>query len=313
MSELALFKDRSAVPAFAVKSELSALTKSLMGGGEGGKRISIKGGFFRLIDGGKEIAQIEERYLDLVIVAAAPKVGRTFYLAKYDSENPAAPDCWSVDGDAPSPTAAKPQSDRCATCPQNAKGSGEGDSRACRFSQRLAVALVNAEGVQSDVLELQVPATSLFGKPEGDNRPLQAYAQALAAGNAEVNMVVTRIKFDAKSESPKLFWKAMRWLEQEEYDAVKELAETPEATKAITMSFSNVANNALPAEGTPLPPKKKAAAVEDDEAPAPAPKKKAKPAPVEEDDDAPAVKGKKTAPAAPPASNLAAALENWDD
>src|ERR1035437_4109385 len=132
------------LPAFAKKGELSAIAKALMGGSaQIGKRISIKGGVFRLIADGKEVATVEERYLDVVIVNAAPKVSRTFYAAAYDENKAAAPDCWSQDGDKPASDVKAPQCSNCAQCPQNVKGSGQGDSRACRYSQRLAVVLAH--------------------------------------------------------------------------------------------------------------------------------------------------------------------------
>ena len=60
MSNVVQFNPNKA-PAFAKKrGELSDVAKALMGGGGGGggggKRISIKGGVFRLLADGKEIA-----------------------------------------------------------------------------------------------------------------------------------------------------------------------------------------------------------------------------------------------------------------
>ena len=74
-NEVALFGG-SKLPAFARNREPSEIAKNLMGSAQGSDRISIKGGTFRLVIGGKEVAQIEERYLDVVIVNAAPKVNR---------------------------------------------------------------------------------------------------------------------------------------------------------------------------------------------------------------------------------------------
>jgi hypothetical protein len=145
MSNLTTFNP-SQLPSFARKGELSSIAKALTGGGTGGtsmKRISTKGGVFRLIAGGKEVAAIEDRHLDVVIVNAAPKVSRTFYAGQFVEGQATAPNCWSADGDLPDASVAEPQSKSCATCPQNVKGSGQGDSRACRFSQRLAVVLAN--------------------------------------------------------------------------------------------------------------------------------------------------------------------------
>ena len=87
MSNVTLFSS-SNVPAFARNNELSDTAKALTGGGSGvsTKRISIKGGVFRLVAGGKEIASVDDRHLDVVIVRAAPKVSRIFYAGAYDAE-----------------------------------------------------------------------------------------------------------------------------------------------------------------------------------------------------------------------------------
>ena len=247
MSNVTLFNPTQA-PSFAKKAELSAIAKALAGGGGGqtGKQISVKGGVFRLKSGGKEIASIEDRHLDVVIVNAAPKISRTFYAGPYDEANVSGPTCWSADGDKPDASIASPQASSCATCPNNVKGSGQGDSRACRFSQRLAVTLANDMG--GDVLQLVLAATSIFGKEEGENRPLQAYARYLAAQSISPEMVVTRLKFDTKAAVPKLFFKATRWLDDTEYETATERGATPEALNAITMSVSTkVSKPSVPA------------------------------------------------------------------
>jgi hypothetical protein len=323
MSNVALFNP-SQVPAFARKAEMSDIAKALAGGGAAsGKRVSIKGGVFRLISAGKEIAAVDERFLDVVIVKAAPKVARVFYAAKYDKDaTAAAPDCQSNDGDTPDPKSRNKQSDTCASCDQNVAGSGNGNSRACRYQQRLAVTLAN--NIEGDVMQLSLPATSIFGKEDGDNRPLQAYARWLVAQGVDPSTVVTRMKFDTASESPKLFFKAMRWLTDEEFAQATTQGETADAKKAITMDAAGM-DMGKPADalkGT-APSKAKAAPVpeveEEDEAPAPAPKAKAKakPAPVVEDeeDEEPVVKKAAAAkPTAVPGKKaLADVVADWDD
>jgi len=236
MTELTTFNPTK-LPAFAKGAELSALAKSLAGGvGTSTKRISTKGGVFRLIAGGKEVAAIEDRHLDVVIVQAAPKISRTFYAGTYEEGATSAPTCWSADGDKPDASIEEPQSDVCATCPQNAKGSGQGDSRACRFSQRLAVVLAN--DMEGDVMQLTLAATSIFGKEDGDKRPLQAYARYLAAQNINPETLVTRLRFDTKAAVPKLFFQPVRWLTDDEYEVCSKKGKTPEAKNAITMSVS---------------------------------------------------------------------------
>lgn len=323
MSNVALFNGGD-LPAFAKNRQgPGAIGKALAGGaGAGGKRISIKGGVFRLVDNGKEIAAIDERYLDVVIVNAAPTVSRVFYMKKYDGDTPAAPDCWSPDGKTPSADAENKQSDTCDSCPQNIQGSGQGNSRACRYQQRLAVVLAN--DIEGHVMQLALPATSIFGKEDGDNRPLQAYARWLAAQNIDPSEVITRMKFDTKSESPKLFFKPMRWLTDDEYPVVVKQGESADAKRAITMTVAKMDNAvSKPIEetiGGKRPTKvAKPEAEEDDEPPAPAPKAKKAKAKAEEpaaevEAEEPVVRKEEKKPSAVPAKkDLAAMVDDWDD
>lgn len=294
MGEIAKFNPAQ-TPAFARKGELSTLAKSLAGGGVGGggKRISIKGGVFRLMADGKEITSIDDRHLDVVIVNAAPKISRTYYAGQFVEGETKAPDCWSADGEKPDPTAENPQSSDCASCPMNVKGSGQGESKACRFSQRLAVVLANDIG--GDIMQLNLAATSIFGKEEGDKRPLQAYARYLAAQNINPETLVTRLRFDTKAAVPKLFFQPVRWLEDDEYAIAVEKGQTTEAKMAVTMSV------AKPKEQAPkLEAKKLVTTTADDEETVDEPEKRK-----------PAVKA--TAVPQKKASSLAQTVEEWDD
>jgi hypothetical protein len=297
MGDLASFNPNQ-TPAFARKGELSALTKSLTGGAGGGnsKRISIKGGVFRLMADGKEITSIDDRHLDVVIVNAAPKISRTFYAGQYVEGETKGPDCWSADGDKPDASIEEPQASDCASCPMNVKGSGQGDSKACRFSQRLAVVLAN--DIQGDVMQLTLAATSIFGKEEGDKRPLQAYARYLAAQSINPETLVTRLRFDTKAAVPKLFFQPVRWLEDDEYAVAVKKGESTEAKMAVTMSVSKPVDKPLALEGAK--PKAKAAPVQAEAEEVDEPEKR-KPA-----TKASAVPAKK-------ASSLASTVEEWDD
>jgi hypothetical protein len=235
MSEITLFKD--AVPAHIKARQLDDVTSSLAGG-SGVKRISIRGGVFRLMDGGQEIAVREDRALNMVVVNAAPNISRTFYEGTYEEGKTAAPDCWSADGVTPASDAANPQASACADCPQNIKGSGAGDSRACRFSQRLAIVLDN--DINGDVYQLTLPAQSIFGKPENDRMPMQSYAKYLKAQRTPITAVVTEARFDTKSATPRLTFKPIRWLEENEIDGAIAQSKSPAALQAITMTVAQV-------------------------------------------------------------------------
>jgi hypothetical protein len=295
MGELASFNPNQ-TPAFARKGELSALAKSLTGGagGGGGKRISIKGGVFRLMADGKEITSIDDRHLDVVIVNAAPKISRTFYAGQYVEGETKGPDCWSANGEKPDPSVEEPQASDCASCPMNVKGSGQGDSKACRFSQRLAVVLAN--DIQGDVMQLTLAATSIFGKEEGDKRPLQAYARYLAAQNINPETLVTRLRFDTKAAVPKMFFQPVRWLEDDEYAIAVEKGASTDAKNAVTMTVSKPKEQAPQLEGKKPTAKPQVEEADDVDEP-----EKRKPAP-----KASAVPTKK-------ASSLAATVEEWDD
>lgn len=315
MSNVALFNPAKP-PAFIKRGELSEIAKALAGSGDATKRISTKGGVFRLMHGSKEVTSIEDRYLDVVIVKAAPKVSRTFYMKSYDGETAVPPDCWSADGDTPDPKAANKQSDTCASCPQNIAGSGTGQSRACRFQQRLAVVLAN--DIEGDVLQLSLAATSIFGKETGEDRPLQAYARYLVAQGVDPGTVVTRMKFDTKAEFPKLFFKPMRWLTDDEFEVLQRQKDTPEAQRAVEMNISE-AKPAAPMQLPGAKPKAAAPAEEEQEPPPPPPKaKKAKAEKAETtmagEAEEPVVKKAVEKPSAVPAKkDLASIVADWDD
>ena len=316
-TEMAVFNPAQ-LPAFARNRKgPSALAKALAGGGGGGyeHRLSIKGCVFRLVAGGKEIASIEERHLDVVIVNATPKVGRIFYGVKYSESESAAPKCQSVDGIKPDAGVNEKQSDNCASCPMNIKGSGDGDTKGCRYYQR--VALVLANDLQGNVLQLTVPSKSLFGKEENGNYPLQAYARWLEAQSIDPDLVVTRIKFDTRESSPKLFFRTVRYLEDAEFGLVQVKAESQDAKDAIAnVNKAGAAPTTAPAQleapkGPQFPP-------DDDEEDAPPPKSKAKPKakpkaePEEEDVEEPPVRKGATPPAAPATTSLASVVSDWD-
>jgi hypothetical protein len=316
----------SNVPAFAKNATLSATTLALAGGvsTSGMKRVSIKGGVFRLLSGGKEIAAIDERFLDVIVVKAAPKVSRIFYAGGYDKDAAAAPpDCTSVDGDKPDANVKNKQSSSCTTCPQNIAGSGTGQSRACRYQQRLAVVLAN--NPDGDVLQVTLPATSIFGKEDGDKRPLQAYARYMAAQTPPVNLdaIVTRMKFDTKAESPKLIFSPVRWLTDEEYETSQNQANSKDAEKAVAVTPAAADGVSSPAPLAIEGKRPMGELTKEEDAPVyeeiiekTKPKAKAKPAPVEtEAEEEPEVR--KAAPkveSVPVKKNkLADIVADWDD
>lgn len=236
------------LPAHLRGLELDATTKALMGGGTG-KRISIRGGVFRMIVGGKEVAQNDERAMNVSLVRSAEKTSRSFYAGTYVEGQNSAPACYSNDGVTPATDSKNRQSPNCANCPQNIKGSGQGDSRACRFSHRLAVVLEN--NLEGDVYQLTLPAQSIFGTGDNGKMPLQQYAKFLGGHGIPVTAVVTEMRFDTSSATPKLTFRAIRPLTVDEMASVKLQGETPDALNAVTMTVTQMDGEAKPT-GSPF-------------------------------------------------------------
>jgi hypothetical protein len=286
----------------------------------GMKRVSIKGGVFRLLSSGKEIASIEDRHLDVIIVKAAPKVSRIYYAGGYDKDAAAsAPDCTSADGEKPDAGVKNKQAASCTMCANNIAGSGNGQSRACRYQQRLAVVLAN--NPDGDVLQVTLPATSIFGKEEGDKRPLQAYARYMAAQTPPVNLdaIVTRMKFDTKAESPKLFFSPMRWLTDDEYETAVEQSKSKDAEKAVAVTPAAADGVSIPAPLTIEGKRPMGELTKEEDAPAYEPiaakaKAKAKPAPVEAEEEPEVRKAAPKVESVPAKKNkLADIVADWDD
>lgn len=233
-NELSMLKGN--LPAH-LRGGVDETTRALMGGGgQSGpniKRISIKGAVFRMMVDGKEVAQNEERAMNVIIVGAAQHNSRTFYEGTFsEGQGAKMPDCFSDNGATPNPKSTAPQSASCKDCPQNVDGShNSGKGRACRFSRRLAVVLENDQ--QGDIFQLTLPAQSIFGKGENGKMPLEAYVRLLGTNNVSVTSVVTEMRFDTGSATPKLTFKAMRYLEEDEFGNAHAKGKTPEAKAAI--------------------------------------------------------------------------------
>ncbi len=295
MSEMTLFsKGGNTLPAHLRTLELDETTKALMGGnGASGKRISIRGGVFRMIVDGKEVAQNEDRSMNIVVVAANPNVSRSFYAGDYEEGKNISPDCWSNDGISPDTKVSEPQASKCASCPQNIAGTAkQGGGRACRFSQRMAVMLEN--DLLGDVYQLTLPAQSIFGNVENGKMPMQAYAKFLGGHGLPVTAVVTEMRFDTASATPKLTFKAVRPLEADELANCQEKGRSSEAKAAISQT---------PAAMDGAKPKAIAAKPVADDASddTPAPKAKA-----EEVAEEPVKRAKKAAP-----KDVSAILDDW--
>jgi len=258
MAEATLFEGNSLVSSDLFK-KLQGAGSNLLGGNSGGgmRRISIRGKRFREVVGGEEMRVSKSNSMNIVIVDAAP-ISRMYYEGVYTPDKPSAPQCWSADTNVPSVDVPEEQrmAARCMDCPMNIKGSGQGDSRACRFQQRLAVVI---EGQLDKVYQLQLPATSVFGEVHDRKMPMQAYARFLNENRTPPIAVVTEMYFDDDSAGPKLFFKPARPLEEAELEQVAGVLEHSDTQRAITFSVAKPKGDvAIAAPVAPVAPAKKA-------------------------------------------------------
>jgi hypothetical protein len=239
-NEMTLFGNQSASTLALLRGLEDNLTDKIAGS-SGSRRISIEGNVFREIIGGKEVRVSEDRAMQVVVINAAP-VSRTFYAGTYVKGQKMKPTCWS--SDTQSPDAQVPADQRqakfCKDCAQNIKGSAaQGEGRACRFAQRVAVALASDSGVDDNVYQVNLPATSVFGDADGQKMPLQAYGRYLKAHNTHVISVVTEMRFDPAGQM-KLVFKPIRPLNEPELKTALTLRDHPDTVKAITMTVSQM-------------------------------------------------------------------------
>lgn len=224
------------LPDFLQQAGVSDLTKQLAGA-TGVPRIVPKNGIFRKMVGGEEMGKVKGS-LNVVIVNASPKVGRIFYAKQWtpDSE-PSAPDCFSNDGQAPDPKAENPQADRCDSCQQNIKGSGMGNSKACRYSRRLALVLEEDFGtaLEGKVYQMNLASKSLFGEGTGDNsHTFENYTKYLANNGKSLDYVVTQIGFNENNDNQSVLFTPVRFISKSEYTVTSKV--TPETQKLVIMT-----------------------------------------------------------------------------
>jgi hypothetical protein len=250
----------------------SALADSIKGGlsnaeGDAYPRISIKGSRFRIVEGGNETV-LDSNVLEAVIVGANPNLSKTWYAKEWSKDaEPAAPDCFSLDGISPHPEVEAPQNDLCSSCAKNAWGSkvtATGQQvKACSDQKRLAI--VSADDAEGAIYLLQVTPAALKG--------LNAYHKELSVRGIAPEIVRTRVSFDTNASFPKLTFAFGGFNDEGTQNAVDKLFGTDEV-KTITGELAV----AKPVEvAKPSPVKAEPEPV----APAPAPEPTAEePAPV---------------------------------
>lgn len=231
MSNVTIFKQGTV--ATSGNRELSDLAKSLASVTTTRRIQTATNGTFKRVINGEQIGDAVRGEINVIIVNALSKVSRVYYKEKFDPNKEATlPNCWSNLGDKPEAAAKDKQHVNCLDCPQNVKGSADGDRKACRYERRIAV-LVEGDS-SGDVYQFKVPAGSLFGKGTGNVHPFESYVKFLIANGESPDNVVTNIAYDLNAKTMELLFTPLRNISDEEYELVRAAQSKPE-TKMYTM------------------------------------------------------------------------------
>ena len=196
--------------------------------------LSFRGKNFRIsLDGEETLITNREgdpvTTIPVVVLDQVPNRSRVFYEGQYTAGDNKPPRCSSVDGVRPDASISEPVCSTCAKCPNAVKGSkitaANKQTTACVPVKRIV--LVPAGKLDFAALLARIPQTSMWDKNNQENEAKGWYAwdQYLdflkSRGVTHLAQVVTKIKFDARMEYPKLLFSADRWLTQEELAVVQ--------------------------------------------------------------------------------------------
>ena len=315
MSNLIPF-DSAKLPASIAKAFSISFDDFSTGQKGGFPVISIKGKVFHIKRGDEKTLVTKPdgdgepaASLEVIVLKTHPGVAKTYYSKGFSEGSVEKPDCYSNDGTAPAADAQSPQAKKCAACPHNQWGSKITEDgkkgKSCADVKRLAVA---PAGQINDPMLLRVPAASL--------KTWDQYVDLLKKRGVPPPAVVTKVGFDYTVAHPALTFKPIGFIDEAMAVEVKEVLDTDVVQNIIggvpTASEVDNGDDTPKAAAKPAP-------VEEDDAPAPAPKKSAKPAAVvEEAEAAPKAKVKVEAEAeeeapAPAPKKVAKVVEVDDD
>ena len=248
MSNIALVSQD--LPDFLQNAGVSELTKQLAGK-TGVKRIVPKNGIFRKVVGGEEMGKTSGP-LRVIIANASPHVGRIFYAKTWTPDaEPTAPDCFSNDGRTPDASVKEAPADRCDSCPNNIKGSGMGNSKACRYSRRLAMMLLDDFGtaLEGEVYQMNLASKSLFGDNVGDKFTFENYTKYLANNGKSVDWFITEVSFNEDNDNQSVLFEPVGHINQAIYSVLSPAQQREDVKKMVVMTAyqADVSGRALPA------------------------------------------------------------------
>lgn len=228
------------------------LNDDLTSGVSGGFAVmSFRGSKWRVKHGGEETPIVDQDgeavpSLRAVLVKANRNISKVYYAKKFEEGSLDEPDCLSIDGIVPDPGVQNPVSKQCATCPKNAFGSRITDSgkkaKACSDNRRMVIV------PEGDLANERFGGPMLLRIPPASLADLAAFGRKVKQAGYRYNTVVTRIGFDMDAAYPKLNFRAVRPLSDEEANELVGLLDDPDFQSKMEAILASAVDYQAPAE-----------------------------------------------------------------
>lgn len=242
------------------------MAEDLQGGVSGGFPIlSIRGAKWRIKSGGEENPVLDDNdeprpSVEVIIMKANKSLSKIYYEDNYSEGDAEAPTCFSTDGFYPDASSTTKQHENCAACPQNQWGSRitEAGKKAKQCHDNRRCAVVPSGDIENKVhggpMLLRIPAASL-----GD---LATFSKQLASKGVAYNGIVVRLGFDLNVSYPKLTFKAIRRVSEDEGVAMRAHFDSGAVDGVLSGEGSSVAATPATAEPEPTPEPEDSSAVD---------------------------------------------------
>jgi hypothetical protein len=126
-----------------------------------------------------------------------------------------------------------------------------GNSKACRYSRRLALMLVDDFGtaLEGSVYQMNLASKSLFGDTKGDKFEFENYTKYLANNGKSVDWFVTQISFNEDNDNQSVLFAPLGHISREQYAVTKPASESANTKMMVTMTpyQADASGRALPA------------------------------------------------------------------
>ena len=226
--ELANIERPSYLAALLAANPSLATVNDDAGSGIGGglpSTIGFKGTRFVVKENGIETV-LNTLELHAIVLKGKPNLEKKWFAAKYvEGQEPTAPDCFSLDGIKPDPSAKLKQCESCAGCANNVFGSGTnaqgepGKGKACADSKVIAIF------ANKGIYRFPIPPASLGA--------WKTHCNQLSAHGVPLPTAITVIGFDADASFPKATFRFGGMLNEQQVNAIIPKIDSPEVAEII--------------------------------------------------------------------------------